>query len=94
VLRRNWAKFEKLCKKNKYAATTRERLLDVAVEIGDKEKQSAELVAMSLALTAEVLVEENINPDTAVEGNRDDRLITALNKVLNEAESNLDAPAT
>jgi hypothetical protein len=92
VLRRNWAQFEKLCKKNEYVAATRERMLDVAVEVGDRENQPAELVAMSLALTARVLTSENFSPDTAVSGNEDDQFIVAVNKVLNEAESQLDAP--
>lgn len=93
VLRRNWAQFEKLCKKNEYVAATRERMLDVAVEIGDRENQPAELVAMSLALTARVLTAENFSPDSAVAGNEDDQFVAAVNKVLNEAESKLDAPA-
>ncbi len=93
TFRQTWAQFEKLCKKKNYAAVTRERLLDVVVEMAGP-KDSPEIMAMMLTLTAKVAaIDGGSHPDTA-SGDFALEWITALNKVLNEAEAKADEGKT
>lgn len=71
--RQVWAQFEKLCKRDSYAAATRERLLDYVSELN---LPNGEIVAMSVVLKARVHADaEKIS------------WVNALNQALNELEA-------
>jgi len=83
--RQVWAEFERLCARDGYAATTRERLLDHVNEAVKDEPlapgvTTGEATAMGLVLGARCLAET----DRALSW------VSALNRMLNEAEAALD----